>query len=901
MNRVILVVSAILALVLATAAGAQAQDQGGAEAGGTAAPGAGTAVPGAGAPGAGPFLPAPDQGQPGGAPGGAEGGGQGPQSAPQEWYVGKPIKDFTFTGLITIKAEDLRAIVAPYIGQSFSVDPLLWEIEGKLYALDYFETIVPNALPADDAKSAVIIQFDVKERPVIVAVEINGNSGIRTSDITDKILLKKGDLANQTKLQADLEAVRSLYLEKGYTEADVKASFVPGDKDNTVKAVFTISEGLATTIKEIRFSGNHFASESTLRGLMKTKPPSLFEPGIFQESKLEDDKAAIIAYYTDHGFIDAKVDQVTQEASKTKEGKNALVLTVYITEGDQWNYGGLTIDGNHIFTTKRLLELVTQKAGKTLSLQKLQTDIGRIQDLYYENGYIFNTFERKEKRDDATKTITYTLNVGEMDKAHIENIIFKGNTKTKEYVLRRELPFEEGEVFNKEKIIEGYRNLVNLQYFKTVQPDTPQGSAFGLMNVVFNVEEASTADINFGVTFSGAQQLGDFPISGVIKWNERDFLGRGQTVGVDLEASPIKQSISLNFQEPWLMDQRWSAGISLAFDHSNEQNVLMDMLPPIFSDADAPNAAPDPYTSRQDYLNALEAGLSIPSQYLMRYDAYDIILGLNTGYKFSTPLGFLGFTGGYAPTMRYISYDESLYRPFEVTVRDNNHRWSFIDSVSASVYLDGRDIYWNPTTGYYISQAFTYTGGFIFGDRDYIRTDSTLEGFLTLLKVPVSEAWSLQFVLAAHSSMSLILPQFSYDSLTGQWQLQTVTDDTDLLYIDGMTVGRGWRVLYGNALWDNKVELRMPIARDYVWLVGFFDAAALWPDASYISQANLNNYYFAYGLGIRFVIPQFPIRIYLARDFKIDNYGNVTYQPGDFSLGGWGLKFVISLGGGTQF
>ena len=115
MNRVILVVSAILALVLATAAGAQAQDQGGAEAGGTAAPGAG-------APGAGPFLPAPDQGQPGGAPGGAEAGGQGPQSAPQEWYVGKPIKDFTFTGLITIKAEDLRAIVAPYIGQSFSVD-----------------------------------------------------------------------------------------------------------------------------------------------------------------------------------------------------------------------------------------------------------------------------------------------------------------------------------------------------------------------------------------------------------------------------------------------------------------------------------------------------------------------------------------------------------------------------------------------------------------------------------------------------------------------------------------------------------------------------------------------------------------------------------------------------------
>ncbi len=831
-----------------------------------------------------------------------EGGQQAPspaQPAPADWYLGKPIKDFTFNGLVTVKQEELRPIVAPYIGKSFSVDPLLWEIEAKLYALDYFETIVPNAVPADEARSGVIINFDVKERPAIVAVDVIGNSGIRTGDITDKILLKKGDLANQTKLQADVEAVRSLYLDKGYSDAAVKASFIPADKEGTVRAVFTVNEGLATTIKEIRFSGNHFASESTLRGLMKTKPPSLFDAGVFQESKLEEDKAAIIAYYQDHGFVDAKIDNVTRDVVR-QEGKNALILTVYITEGDQWNYGGLTITGNQIFSTQRLLELVTQKPGKTLSLQKLQADIGKIQDLYYENGYIFNSFERKESRDDATKTISYTLAVGEQDKAHIENIIFKGNTKTKEYVLRRELPFEPGEVFNKEKIIEGYRNLVNLQYFKTVQPETPQGSALGLMNVVFNVEEASTADINFGITFSGAQQLGDFPISGVIKWNERDFLGRGQTVGVDLEASPLKQIVSLNFQEPWLLGQRWSAGVSLSFDHSNEQNVLMDMIGPIFPDSQSINAAPDPFSSRQDYINALENGQSIPPQYLMRYDAYDIILGLNTGYKFMTPLGFLGFTAGYAPTLRFISYDETLYRPFEVTVRNNNHRWSLIDSVSASVYLDGRDIYWNPTKGYYLNQAVTYTGGFILGDRDFIRTDSTAEGFLTLLNEPVTEGWNLMFVLAAHSALSMILPNYAYNPYTSQWGLYTLTDDTDLLYIDGMTVGRGWRVLYGNALWDNKLELRMPIAKDYVWLAGFFDAAALWPDVSLIG-GNLNNYYFSYGLGLRFVIPQFPIRVYLARDFKIDNYGNVTYQPGDITIGGWGLKFVISLGAGSLF
>ncbi len=818
----------------------------------------------------------------------------------QEWYVGKPITAFTFVGLATVKEDELQAVVKQFIGQPFSVDPLLWDVEARLYALDYFDTLVPSALPADETRQAVIISFAVHERPTIVAVDVIGNSEVRSGDITDKILLKKGSIANQAKLMADAQAVRSLYIDKGYADVDVKASFVPAAEENTVRAVFAIVEGSATTVKEVRFSGIRFASEGTLRGLMKTKPPSLFDAAVFQESKLEEDKAAILSYYTDRGFVDATIDQITREATKD-EGKNKLILTVYITEGEQWSYGGLAFSGNQVFPTSRLEQLVTQKPGKTLSRQKLQSDITRVQDLYYENGYIFNTFERTESRDAETKTITYTLVIREMDKAHIENIIFRGNTKTRDSVLRRELPFEEGEVFNKEKIIQGYRNLMNLQYFKSVQPETPQGSASGLMNVVFNLEETSTADINFGVTFSGAYDEGDFPISGVIKWNERNFRGGGQTLGVDLEASYYTQSVTLSFQEPWLLGQRWSAGVSLSFVHSNEKNVMMDLLAPIFSDAQSSNAAPDPFTSRDEYISALEAGLSIPSQYLMRYDVYDITLGLSTGYKFTTALGFLTLSGALTPTLRYISYDESLYRPFEATVRDNNHRWNFIDSVSVGAALDNRDITWNPTTGYYLGQAFTYTGGFILGARDYIRSDSTVEGFLTLLNLPVTEGWNLMYVLAAHSALSMILPQYSYNPDTGRWEMQTRTDDSDLLYINGTNVGRGWRVLYGKALWDNKLELRMPIAKDYIWLAGFFDAAALWSDPSLITSTNPNNYYFSLGLGIRIVLPQFPIRAYLARTFKVDQAGNVLWQTGDFSIGGMGLKFVISIGGNTLF
>ena len=130
-------------------------------------------------------------------------------------------------------------------------------------------------------------------------------------------------------------------------------------------------------------------------------------------------------------------------------------------------------------------------------------------------------------------------------------------------------------------------------------------------------------------------------------------------------------------------------------------------------------------------------------------------------------------------------------------------------------------------------------------------------------------------MFAAHSALSLLLPNFAYSSTSGQWGFYRRTDDTEQLYIDGMTVGRGWNQLYvyGNALWDNKFELRMPIIKEAFWLVGFFDAAALldepWSSLSNGVGTSLDklvpdDFLFSFGFGVRFTIPQFPLRFYLA-------------------------------------
>jgi outer membrane protein insertion porin family len=229
-------------------------------------------------------------------------------------------------------------------------------------------------------------------------------------------------------------------------------------------------------------------------------------------------------------------------------------------------------------------------------------------------------------------------------------------------------------------------------------------------------------------------------------------------------------------------------------------------------------------------------------------------------------------------------------------VRDNLEVARIIDRISPTVYLDGRDYFLNPSNGYYLSQSVGFTGGLLFGSRHYIRTDTTLEGFLKLFSVPVFEGWDWSIILAVHTGLSLILPQFRYDPDTG-WGWDVVTDSTDLLYIDGMTVGRGWRQMYGGALWDSKIELRTPLAKDVLTGVLFFDAAALWSEPADMGSIEIDDFRFSFGAGLRFTIPQFPIRLYLGKAFQVID-GAVAWKDGDLALWeGFSLSFIISLGG----
>jgi outer membrane protein insertion porin family len=797
----------------------------------------------------------------------------------EEWYLDKPIADFTFIDLVTVSLSEIRPIVRQYIGLPFTYD-VFYEVQDRLLMLDYFDEISANAVPADEEKSAVIIEFRVKERPTIAEIVVTGNANISKASILDKVLLKRGDFVSRSEVNLDAENIRQLYLGKGFPEVAVDGEIDLDEEKNEVTVTFRVDEGKETKIREIIFSGNSYASDSTLRRVMKTKGQSVFSTGSYRENLLELDKSLIEEYYQKNGFLDAEVVNIEQQEEYDEDSNQLfIIITIYVEEGSQYSYGGMTFEGNEVFEDAQVEELIRMKTGGVLNMQKVETSYQKIIGLYLDNGYLENEFTRKIIRDEENKIISFHIVIVEKSKSHIENIIIQGNEKTKDYVILRELPFEEGDIFSRGKLYEGWRNLYNLQYFSTVDILPVRGTSGGLVDYIITVEEQSWADFRFAFSFSGL----DFPISGSFGWSDKNFLGTGRAIGFDLEASTVRQGLSATFQDNYLFGKDFGGGLSLSVFHNVVKNVYQDIVPPIFTDVDVP----DPYTSLAEYEAALANGIDIPLASTMDYDSIDISFSVNSGYFYRSALGRLGVQTGLSITATYLWYDPALYRPYNKTVRDNLENLNFINTWGTTFYWDNRDIYYNPTEGFYVSQYVGFTGGFLFGSRDYISLKSRADGFLTLWSVPAGENFDFETVLAVHSAVSFITP-----TIGGL----EVTSSQDLLAIDGITVARGWPFVSAyRALWESSLELRSPIIRQYLWWSWFLDAAGAWTEISQMGSMSLNDFHFSIGGGLRLTLPGFPIRFYLAQTFSFQD-GKLLWGDGDIDIGNnLSLKFVLAF------
>ena len=825
-----------------------------------------------------------------------------------DWYTDKVISEIRLQGLQNISQSEISPITSQFIGRRFS-DELFWDIQSRLFALDYFEDIVSGValpgnenLPLLDSANTVIIEFNVIEHPVVKRIQITGNRNIRRNQILDATLLKPGDMITKTKLSMDEDNILNLYIDRGFPNVLVRGEIGSVDNSNEADVIFRVEEGAQTRISEIRFLGNSFASESTLRRTISTKRQTLFSKGLFLEARIQEDKFAIERYYGDRGFINAAVTDVIQELSADSEGNMTnLIITFVISEGQQYRFSGMSFRGNIILKDEELSKNLKMKPGEILNRTRVEADFMIISDLYYDDGYIFNMITKEEIKNDEDLTVYYIVRIIEHGRAHIENIVIIGNDKTKDHVILRELPFEVGDIFSKRRIMQGMGNLHNLQFFDIIEPDTPPGSVDGLMDLILNVDEGKTIDLQFGLTFTAI--AGDLPIMAFVTWTDRNFLGNGQELSIGGELSANTQRVTVGFRENWLMGRRWTGGVSLSVMHKTTDRALQDILAPIFPGSDLRKGeVPDPFTGIMvdpisgepstasnaitDYEYALRHGYRIPDSYLMEYELWDISLGLNTGYTWHTPIGRFNASTGYVFSRTWVDYDAAIYRPYNETVRENYQIWQNINRVWLSGHWDTLDIIHNPTKGFFLRQSATYVGGVLPSARNFIMTNSRGQFFHTLFSIPTFRDWNFRAILGLNTSLALIFRQFD-----GSFDITT----DDLLYIDGLTMARGWERVYdGRALWDNWIELRIPIMVRFLWWDFFYSFTGIWPEMDSFKKFDKHDFLFSLGGGLRLTIPGIPIGFYFVKRYQyIDN--KIYWHDGPLFSKSMGLDFVIGF------
>lgn len=772
------------------------------------------------------------------------------------WYYGKKIRNIDFKGLENVNSLELDGITAPFIGKEFT-DELYLDLLNKVYALDFFEDVSPIALPGDAKGSSVVIEFTVVEKPFVSQLKFSGNRSLRASELKETISTKAKDIYNPSKILLDERAIRDLYLKKGFT--NVLVSSTTEETENGIIVTFNISEGRSTVVKEISFMGNSVVSSKTLKGLLSMKTVGIFNKGSFQESQLELDKQSILAYYQNRGYMDVEIlDVVRTVTYNEKDDCDELFIQYVIQEGSQYTFAGITFTGNTIFSTEQLRNLIKLQDGDVFNLGKFQEGMVAVTDLYYENGYTSNYFNPVENKNTETRQIAVNFMIMENPRSHIENIFIKGNDKTKDYVILRELPIESGDIFSKTKITNGLRNLYNLQFFSAIVPEIVPGSEENLVNLVLNLEEQSTTSIEFGVTFSGIADPDAFPVSLFFKWQDSNLFGTGKLISANTTLSTDSQSVALSYGDSWFMDLPVSFSASAGISH-NLSNALRSVVLP---DGSVNN-----------------------TEYYMNYNNLSIDFSASLGRRWTPDFAILSVTGGVTSNIGRNFYDASVYTPVDSLIADNQKGWGVENSLWVAFSIDDRDLNYDPSKGWFAKQQFSWTGLIPGLEKQFfLSSDTKGEIYFTLLDVPVSETWNLKFVLAGLTSLSFVEP-------TPNSQLS----DSNKLYIDGMFTGRGWSSLYnihrGLALWSNTVELRMPIAPGVFSLDFFFDAAVIKDTPrNFFTNLNINDVYFSFGPGFRFSLPQFPLRMMLANTFQVRS-GKVAWQNGK----GPEWQFVLSF------
>ncbi|GIX46417.1 MAG: outer membrane protein assembly factor BamA [Candidatus Tectimicrobiota bacterium] len=468
---------------------------------------------------------------------------------------GTIVRDIEIRGHRRTQEATIRFYLKTEVGKPFSPQVLREDIR-RLYALGVFDNIMVTAEPIADG---VRLVFIVSEKPTVRNVTFSGNRFVNDDEIRQRLRLRPRDTFDRHRLRETVSSLRSYYREQGYYFAHVSPE-VTAVADNQVDVHLRITEGKKVRIASIRFTGNaHFTSAELRRQLQLKEfvlPVLSSTSSLYRPELLRVDLQLVENFYQNHGFVDVQLGEPLVEINREA---GAVTITVPIaSEGEQYKLGRLDVQGDEVFSAEALRQQLRLATGEIYSREAVRRTILALTEAYTDKGYAFADVTPTVTVDREARLIHLRFTTRPGPRVYIGRIDIVGNERTRDWVIRRELRFHEGELYSGSKLRRSRQRLLNLQYFEEVKIDTKRRADEALLDVEVEVREQSTGQFTAGLGFSSIEAV---VFTAAV--TQRNLFGRGQSITASARIGGLSQDFLLDFREPWLFGRPIIAGFSV--------------------------------------------------------------------------------------------------------------------------------------------------------------------------------------------------------------------------------------------------------------------------------------------------------------------------------------------------
>lgn len=481
--------------------------------------------------------------------------------------AGVTIKSVEFRGLRGVGEAFARRTIKTTAGQPYRPELAQEDVRALLRTRKFLSAVV--SVRSEDGQAVVI--FTVQEKPEITGVLVEGNKKLKTSELMKVITVAANTPLDRFEITRSRDNIERKYKEAGYYYAQVTVDADALEREDRV--IFRIVEGPRVRVRKIVLEGNRSFPEPTLRNKIRTQTAFWFIiPGAFDEEQADRDAAELQTFYRDEGFLDARVGY---RLDFTNVERTDLTLVFVIEEGVRYRVRDIRIAGNEVFSTDTLLETMKLKPGNIAREQMLRDDAKRIEDRYGEIGFVAARVEANYEFLEEPALVDIKVVIVENERSRFGRITIRGNLRTRDEVIRRELRFYPEEDYNTLKARAAEKRLTDTTIFKKATI-TPMQDVDGLREALVEVEEADAITFLIGagvstdngllgsITFENRNfDLFNWPRTWGEFFRGQSFRGAGQRLKVVFEPGTELFRFRIDFTEPYLFDRPLRLDLSL--------------------------------------------------------------------------------------------------------------------------------------------------------------------------------------------------------------------------------------------------------------------------------------------------------------------------------------------------